>query len=193
MIQPRPRILLIGATERADDDAARLCGAVLRLLAMSDATVTRLSLEDLGLPLFDADRPLRGPDGDRLARLAGQVRAHRAILLVVPEVAAAPPPALTSLLLHLAGAAGPGETLLAGRTLALACATTRPQAGAAALSALRSMLGVGLGATLCGEDLVVSGGSRSFSADGGLRDAQDAARLSALVMELSAEAARWAE
>ena len=52
---PTPRILVIPGSLRSGSHNARLAALAAKELALLDAEVTRISLEDYKLPLFDAD------------------------------------------------------------------------------------------------------------------------------------------
>ena len=52
---PAPKILVIPGSLRTGSHNARLAALAAKELALAEAEVTRISLEDYPLPLFDAD------------------------------------------------------------------------------------------------------------------------------------------
>ena len=80
-LMPVPKILVFAGSIRTGSHNARLAALAAKELALLDADVTRISLEDYELPLFDAD--LAG-DVDR--RVGDQRRdAHKANFCNAPE------------------------------------------------------------------------------------------------------------
>ena len=68
----RPKILVMAGSLRAGSHNARLAALAAKELALAEADVTRISLADYPLPLFDAD--LLADAG--LPRHRGEAQAH---------------------------------------------------------------------------------------------------------------------
>src|SRR5947207_4389640 len=91
---PAPRILVIPGSLRTGSPNARLAALAAKELALLDAEVTRISLEDYKLPLFDAD--LAGGSGPPAAavKLKQALMAHRGVFITSPEYSASVTPLL---------------------------------------------------------------------------------------------------
>src|SRR5579864_1132611 len=91
---PAPRILVIPGSLRTGSHNARLAALAAKELALLDAEVTRISLEDYELPLFDADlAAASGPPAAAL-RLRQALISHRGVFISSPEYSASVTPLL---------------------------------------------------------------------------------------------------
>ena len=90
----RPKILIIAASLRAGSHNARLASLAAKELAFAEAEVTRVSLADYPLPIFDAD--LMADSGLPLPaiELKRMLTAHRGVFIATPEYSASVPPLL---------------------------------------------------------------------------------------------------
>ena len=89
-----PKILVIPGSLRAGSHNARLAALAAKELALLDADVTRISLEDYELPLFDADlAAASGPPAAAL-KLRQMLVAHRGVFITSPEYSASVTPLL---------------------------------------------------------------------------------------------------
>ena len=89
-----PKILVIPGSLRAGSHNARLAALAAKELVLLDAEVTRISLEDYELPLFDADlAAASGPPAEAL-KLRQMLVAHRGVFITSPEYSASVTPLL---------------------------------------------------------------------------------------------------
>ena len=86
----RPKILIIAASLRAGSHNARLAALAAKELTLAEADVTRISLADYALPIFDAD--LMADSGLPLPaiELKRMLTAHRGVFIATPEYSASP-------------------------------------------------------------------------------------------------------
>ena len=92
---PTPKILIMAGSLRTGSHNARLAALAAKELALAEADVTRISLADYPLPLFDAD--LAAASG--LPRQAVEAQgaccaAHQGVFITSPEYSASVTPLL---------------------------------------------------------------------------------------------------
>ncbi len=91
---PAPRILVIPGSLRTGSHNARLAALAAKELALLDAEVTRISLEDYKLPLFDADLAADSGPPAAAVKLKQALMAHRGVFITSPEYSASVTPLL---------------------------------------------------------------------------------------------------
>lgn len=176
-----PRILVIPCLPGHSPDG-RLAGAAAVELALLGVDVTRISTEDYPLPLIGADPAADAALPAPARRLADLVAGHDAVLIAMPEVNASLPALLKNMLDWTAHApARQGESIWAGKPVALAVTSADPARGVAAGAHLRAIL-AHLGAAVIGEAAVFGTGEESGEAVG--LDEADAVRLKTLCRSL---------
>ena len=144
-----PKILVIPGSLRAGSHNARLAALAAKELALLDAEVTRISLEDYELPLFDADlAAASGPPAEAL-KLRQMLVAHRGVFITSPEYSASVTPLLKNAIDWVSRVRERGEATYAafkGRVFALGSATSGGGGGIRSMMALRQILELGCGA-----------------------------------------------
>src|SRR5271168_5416105 len=88
-----PKILVIPGSLRTGSHNARLAALAAKELALAEAEVTRISLEDYTLPLFDADLSSDGPP-QAAVQLKRMLMAHQGVFITSPEYSASVTPLL---------------------------------------------------------------------------------------------------
>ena len=83
---PAPRILVIPGSLRTGSHNARLAALAAKELALLDAEVTRISLEDYKLPLFDADLAAGSGPPAAAIKLKQALMGHRGVFITSPAV-----------------------------------------------------------------------------------------------------------
>jgi NAD(P)H-dependent FMN reductase len=182
-----PRILIIPGSLRAGSHNARLAALAAKELALLDAEVTRISLEDYELPLFDAD--LAGGSGPPAAavKLKQALMAHRGIFITSPEYSASVTPILKNAIDWISRVRERGEPTYAafkGRAFALGSATSGGGGGIRSLMALRQILELGCGALVIPEQVSVPRAELAFDDMDNLKDEAVAAALKACMRRL---------
>ena len=182
-----PKILVILGSLRTGSHNARLAALAAKELALLDAEVTRISLEDYELPLFDAD--LAAASGPPVAafKLRQVLVAHRGVFITSPEYSASITPLLKNAIDWVSRVRERGEPTYAafkGRVFALGSATSGGGGGIRSLMALRQILELGCGALVIPEQVSVPRAELAFDDDDNLKDEALAAALRAAVRRL---------
>src|SRR2546423_10173674 len=90
------KILVIPGSLRSASHNARLAALASKELTLLDAEVTRISLIDYPLPIYDADLAAEsGPPGNAI-KLKQMVMAHRGVFIARPGYHASITPLLTN-------------------------------------------------------------------------------------------------
>jgi chromate reductase len=182
-----PKILVIPGSLRTGSHNARLAALAAKELTLLDAEVTRISLEDYELPLFDADlATTSGPPVPAL-KLRQTLVAHRGIFITSPEYSASVTPLLKNAIDWVSRVRERGEPSYAafkGRVFALGSATSGSGGGIRSLMALRQILELGCGALVIPEQVSVPRAELAFDDDDNLKDEALAAGLRAAMRRL---------
>jgi NAD(P)H-dependent FMN reductase len=167
------KILVIPGSLRSGSHNARLAALAAKELALLDAEVTRISLEDYELPLFDADlAAASGPPAAAL-KLRQALIAHRGIFITSPEYSASVTPLLKNAIDWVSRVRERGEPTYAafkGRVFALGAATSGGGGGVRSLMALRQILELGCGALVIPEQVSVPRADLAFDDGDNLKD-----------------------
>ena len=177
---PAPRILVIPGSLRSGSHNARLAALAAKELALLDADVTRISLEDYELPLFDADLAGGAALPAAAVKLKQALTAHRGIFITSPEYSASVTPLLKNAIDWVSRVRERGEPTYAafkGRVFALGSATSGGGGGIRSLMALRQILELGCGALVIPEQVSVPRAELAFDDMDNLKDEALAAAL----------------
>ncbi len=183
----RPKILVMAASLRAGSHNARLAALAVKELTFAEADVTRISLADYPLPIFDAD--LMADSGLPLPaiELKRMLTTHRGVFIATPEYSASVPPLLKNALDWMSRGHERGEPSYAaykGRVFALGAASPASAGGLRALIALRQILELGCGALVIPEQLTIGRAGEAFDEMDNLKDQNLAATLKTLARRL---------
>jgi len=184
---PAAKILVIPGSLRTGSHNARLAALAAKELALLDAEVTRISLEDYELPLFDADLATASGPPVAALKLRQMLVAHRGIFITSPEYSASVTPLLKNAIDWVSRARERGEPTYAafkGRVFALGSATSGGGGGIRSLMALRQILELGCGALVIPEQVSVPRAELAFDDDDNLKDDALAAALRAAMRRL---------
>ena len=134
----------------------RLAALATKELALAEADVTRISLADFPLPLYDAD--LEAESGRRTTRSSSSsmLAAHQGVFIASPEYNASVTPLLKNAIDWISRVRERGEPPLAAfknRVFALGAASPGPSGGMRSLMALRQVLELGCGALVIPEQV----------------------------------------
>ena len=181
-----PKILVMPGSLRTGSHNARLAALAAKELTLLDAEVTRISLEDYELPLFDAD--LAGSALPAAAvKLKQALTAHRGVFITSPEYSASVTPLLKNAIDWISRVRERGEPSYAafkGRVFALGSATSGGGGGVRSLMALRQILELGCGALVIPEQISVARAELAFDDNDNLKDEALAAALRAAMRRL---------
>ena len=180
------KILVIPGSLRTGSLNARLAAVAAGALLRADVEVTRISLGDYPLPIYDGDLETKSGVPKQAINLARMVGAHHGVLIVSPEYNSSPPPLLKNALdwvTRVAEAHQRQGDVLRGRAIALASASDGRFGGARCLAQLRLML-TGCGAMVIPQQLALSFAGDAYDDRERLKHAADNAALDAMVAQL---------
>jgi NAD(P)H-dependent FMN reductase len=192
---PAPKILVIPGSLRTGSHNVRLAALVVKELALAEADVTRISLADYPLPLYDSDVEAKSGAPQNAVQLKRMLAAHRGVFIVTPEYNASVPPLVKNTIDWISRVRERGEAPLAafkGRAFALGAASPGGFGGMRSLLALRQVLEIGCGALVIPEQVTVPRAEAAFDDMDNLRDEQAAAALRTAVAALIEAAQRMA-
>ena len=182
-----PRILVIPGSLRAKSYNVRLAALASKQLTLADADVTRISLVDYPLPIYDADLAARSGPPAHAVKLKQLVAAHRGVFIASPEYNASITPLLKNTIDWISVVRERDEPQLAvfqNRAFALGGASPGRSGAMQSLLALRQVLAVGCRALVIPEQVTVPNAEQAFDDMDELKDVRAAAQLKTVVRKL---------
>lgn len=182
-----PKILVIPGSLRTGSHNARLAALAAKELALAEAEVTRISLEDYPLPLFDADLIAGSGLPPPAVQLKRMLMAHQGVFITSPEYSASVTPLLKNTIDWISRVREGGEPTYAAfkdRVFAIGSATASSGGGVRSLMALRQILELGCGALVIPEQIAVPRAEQAFDDMDNLKDENLASALKALARRL---------
>ena len=180
------KILVIPGSLRTGSHNAKLAAAAAYEFAQADAEVTRLSLGDFPLPIYDGDLQTKSGVPKNAVNLKRMIAAHHGILLVTPEYNSSVPPLLKNAIDWVTRVQDPHETrgqVFRERPFAIASASQSRLGGTRALAALRLILSA-CQATVVPSQLALSFADQAYDEMDKLKFPADIEALKALVRQL---------
>jgi NAD(P)H-dependent FMN reductase len=182
-----PKILVIPGSLRNESHNVRLAALASKELTLADADVTRISLADYPLPLYDADLAADSGAPLNAQKLKQMMTAHRGVFIATPEYNASLAPVLKNAIDWISTVRERGDPPLAAfqnRAFALGAASSGRSGGLHSLLALRQVLAVGCRALVIPEQVSVPNAEQAFDEMDQLTDARAAGQLKAVVRRL---------
>jgi chromate reductase, NAD(P)H dehydrogenase (quinone) len=184
-----PKILVIPGSLRTGSHNARLAALATKELALAEAEVTRISLADYPLPLFDADLATESGLPAAAVQLKRMVMAHQGVFITSPEYSASVTPLVKNTIDWISRAAArdhgePNYTAFKGRVFAIGAASSGSGGGMRSLMALRQILELGCGALVIPEQISVPRADQAFDDMDNLKDDVLAAALKTVARRL---------
>jgi chromate reductase len=182
-----PKILVIPGSLRAASYNGRLAALATKELTLADADVTRISLLDYPLPIYDADLAEKSGPPQNALRLKRLISAHHGVFIASPEYNASLTPLLKNMIDWISVVREGGEPQLAAyqnRVFALGGASPGRSGAMQSLSALRQVLAVGCRAFVIAEQVSVPNAAHAFDDMDELRDVRAAGELKIVVRKL---------
>jgi len=182
-----PKILVIPGSLRIASYNGKLAALAAKELALADADVTRISLEDYPLPLFDAEMTAEAPTPQYAVQLRRMMEAHQAVFMTSPEFSASVTPLIKNTIDWLSRPRARGEPayeIFKDRVFAIGAASAGTDGGVRSLMALRQILELGCGALVIPEQISVANAGEAFDEMDDLKDPSLAASLKALARRL---------
>ncbi|HEX2537429.1 MAG TPA: NAD(P)H-dependent oxidoreductase [Pseudolabrys sp.] len=162
---PNPKILVLPGSVRSGSHNVRLAALAAKELTLLDADVTRISLQDYPLPLYDADLDARGGQPENAVKLKHMIAAHHGVFIASPEYSASVTPILKNAIDWVSRVREKGDPTYAafkGRVFAIASASPEAAGGLRSLMALRQILELGCGALVIPEQVAIPDAERAF-------------------------------
>jgi NAD(P)H-dependent FMN reductase len=137
------KILVIPGSLRSGSLNAKLAAVAAHALAKEGAEVSRISLGDFPLPIYDGDLQAKSGVPKHAVNLKRMMAAHHGVLIVTPEYNSSVPALLKNTIDWVSRVQDPHETrgqIFRERVFAIASASGNRLGGARALAALRLIL-----------------------------------------------------
>jgi chromate reductase, NAD(P)H dehydrogenase (quinone) len=182
-----PKILVIPGSLRSSSYNGRLAALAAKELALADADVTRISLVDYPLPLFDAEMTAEAAAPQNVVLLRRMLEAHQGVFMTSPEYSASVTPLIKNAidwLSHPRSRGEPAYEVFKDRVFAIGTASAGADGGVRSLMALRQILELGCGALVIPEQIVVGNAGDAFDDMDELKDPHIALSLKGLVRRL---------
>src|SRR6202167_5972822 len=182
-----PKILVIPGSLRIASYNGKLAALAAKELALADADVTRISLADYPLPLFDAEMTAEVATPHYAVQLRRMVEAHQGVFMTSPEFSASVTPLIKNTIDWISRVREPGEPTYAafrGRVFAIGAAANSGLGGMRSLMALRQILELGCGALVIPEQISVPRAEQAFDDMDNLKDETLAAALKTMARRL---------
>ncbi|HEY3891481.1 MAG TPA: NAD(P)H-dependent oxidoreductase [Bradyrhizobium sp.] len=183
---PALKILVIPGSLRTGSLNARLAATAAFELAQAGADVTRISLGDFPLPIYDGDLQTKSGVPKHAINLKRMIGAHHGVLVVTPEYNSSVPPLLKNAVDWVTRVQDAHETrgeVFRERAFAIAAASESRLGGTRALAALRLILSA-CRATVIPNQLALSFAGEAYDDMDRLKHPADVEAMQALVRQL---------
>jgi chromate reductase len=181
------KILVIPGSLRTGSLNAKLAATAAYELAQLGADVTRISLADFPLPIYDGDLQTKSGVPKHAVNLKRMMSAHHGVLIVTPEYNSSVPPLVKNIIDWVSRVQDAQETrgqVFRERRFAIAAASEGRLGGTRALAALRLILSA-CHATVTPNQLALSFASQAYDDMDRLKHPADIEALAALVRQLN--------
>lgn len=186
LIMPAPKILIIPGSTRTGSRNVKLAAAATHQFAQAGVDVSRISLADFPLPIYDGDLQASSGVPKHAVNLKRMIGAHQGVLIVTPEYNASIPSLLKNAIDWVSRVQDPSESrgqVFRGRPFAIAAASEGRLGGTRALAALRLILSA-CHATVIPNQLALSFADQAYDDMDRLRQPADVEALKAVVRQL---------
>jgi chromate reductase len=180
------KILVIPGSLRTGSLNARLAATAAYEFTQAGAEITRISLADFPLPIYDGDLQSKSGVPKHAVNLKRMISAHHGVLIVTPEYNSSVPPLVKNTIDWVSRAQDPQESrgqVFRERPFAIASASEGRLGGTRALAALRLILSA-CHATVIPNQLALSFASEAYDDMDRLKQPADAKALAALARQL---------
>jgi chromate reductase, NAD(P)H dehydrogenase (quinone) len=180
------KILVIPGSLRTGSLNARLAATAAYELAQAGAEVTRISLADFPLPIYDGDLQAKSGVPKNAVNLKRMIGVHHGVLIVTPEYNSSLPPLVKNTIDWVSRVQDAHETrgqVFRDRAFAIAAASESRLGGTRSLAALRLIL-TACHATVIPNQLALSFASQAYDDMDRLKHPADVESLGGLVQQL---------
>ena len=186
------KILVIPGSLRTGSLNARLAAAAAYEFAQAGVEVTRISLGDFPLPIYDGDLQTKSGVPKNAINLKRMMSTHHGVLIVTPEYNSSVPALVKNTIDWVSRVHDAHENrgdVFSQRPFAIAAASESRLGGTRALAALRLIL-TACHATVIPNQLALSFAGQAYDDRDRLKHTADIAALGALVRQLIAVSQR---
>ncbi len=180
------KILVIPGSLRTGSLNAKLAAVAAYQFAQAGAEVTRISLGDFPLPIYDGDLQAKSGVPKNAFNLKRMMGAHHGVLIVTPEYNGSVPPLVKNTIDWISRVQETNETrgqVFRGRPFAIAAASQSRLGGSRSLAALRLILS-SCRALVIPNQLALSFAGEAYDDLDKLKHPPDIEALDALVKQL---------
>jgi len=181
-----PKILIIPGSLRTGSRNAKLAATAADAFVQAGVDVTRISLGDFALPIYDGDLQAKSGVPKNAVNIKRMIAAHHGVLVVTPEYNSSVPALLKNSIDWVSRVQDPNESrgqVFRERAFAVASASEGRLGGTRALAALRLILSA-CHATVIPNQLALSFADDAYDDTDRLKHASDIEALQALVRQL---------
>ena len=160
-----PKILVFSSSTRTGSHNTKLAALAAKELTLNDVDVTRISLADYPLPLYDADLDARTGQPANALKLKQMITAHHGVFIASAEYSASVTPILKNAIDWVSRVREKGDPTYAAfkdRVFAIGAVTTGPSGGQRSLMALRQILELGCGAWVLPQQVSIPNAAQAF-------------------------------
>jgi chromate reductase len=180
------KILVIPGSIRTGSLNVKLAAAAAQEFVRAGVDVTRISLGDFPLPIYDGDLQSKSGVPKNAVHLKRMIGSHHGVLLVTPEYNSSLPPLLKNTIDWVSRVQDSGELrgqVFRDRAFAMAAASANRLGGARCLAALRLVLAA-CHATVIPNQLALPFADQAYDDMDRLKHPGDIEALDALVRQL---------
>jgi NAD(P)H-dependent FMN reductase len=188
------KILVTAGSIRTGSFNARLAALAIKELSLLDADVTRISLADYPMPIYDADLEAKSGPPENAVKLKRHFMGSHGIFIASPEYNASVTPLLKNALDWVSRVREGNEAPLAAyknRAFAIGGASPGPFGGMRSHMALRQVLEIGCGALVIPDYITVREAATAFDDMDALKDERSAKQLKTVLERLVDAAKRF--
>jgi len=160
-----PKILVFASSTRTGSYNGKLAALAAKELTLIDADVTRISLADYPLPMYEGDLDARAGQPPNALKLKQMIMAHHGVFIASAEYSASVTPILKNAIDWVSRVRERGDPTYAAfkrRVFAISSASPGRAGGLRSLMALRQILELGCGALVIPEQVSIAAAELAF-------------------------------
>ncbi|NVK35941.1 MAG: NAD(P)H-dependent oxidoreductase [Rhodobacteraceae bacterium] len=182
-----PKILVLSGSSRSGSLNTQLAALTCKRLALADADVSRISLADYSLPIYNGDLEEEKGVPENAKKLATLFEKQQGVFIASPEYNAGVPPLLKNAvdwMSRVSKADGKTTTAFKEPVFALGSASPGGFGGVRNMIGFRTVMEFGLGANVLPEMIILSRAGSAFTDKGDLKDEGVSKQLDTVVAAL---------
>lgn len=180
-----PKILVFAGSTRTGALSGKLAALAAKELALADADVTRISLADYPMPIYNGDLEAEKGIPENAVKLARLIAAQQGVFIATPEYNNSLPPLLKNTIDWVSrNKSGPNGIPFRNKVYGIGSTSDGLIGGARALIDLRRVVLTAVGAILIPEKIEISRAQDAFDESGELTAEAPAKLLKSLCRHL---------